>query len=151
MNSRFLEYRPPRIAMALIIAAAVIHILVPILPVHVYSSVSVAISVGACGFVVMMWAWWQFKEHEVAICPTDATDYLITDGVYKHTRNPMYWGMIMILFGIAVFFGTLPFYLAVAVYFAIINWAFCPYEEEKLARAFGQDYESYRSRVRRWL
>lgn len=151
MNSKFLEYRPPRIAMALIIVAAAIHILVPILPVHVYSSMIVAVSFGVGGFVLMMWAWWQFREHDVAICPTDATDYLITDGVYRYTRNPMYLGMIMMLFGVAVFFGTLPFYLALAAYFAIINWAFCPFEEEKLARAFGQEFENYGSRVRRWI
>lgn len=151
MNSRFLEYRPPRIAMALIMAATAGHFLLPLRPVYLYSSTIVAISIGLGGFIVMMWAWWQFKEQEVAICPTDATDHLITDGIYRFTRNPMYLGMIMMLFGIAVFLGSLPFYLAAAAYFAIINWAFCPFEEEKLARAFEQEYQNYRSRVRRWL
>lgn len=151
MTSSLIKYRPPRIAMLLMLVAAAIHFLVPLPAVYLYSSIIIAASLGVIGFAVMMWAWWQFEKHEVAICPTDATDHLITDGVYRFTRNPMYLGMIMMIFGIAVFFGTLPFYAAVAAYFAIINWAFCPYEEEKLVRVFGREYEDYRSRVRRWL
>ena len=151
MNSTFLDYRPPRIAMALILLAAAIHFLVPLPLIHLFSSVLVAISVGIAGFAVMMWAWWQFQKHKVAICPTDETDYLITDGVYRITRNPMYLGMIMMLFAIAAFVGTLPFYVAAIAYFIIINWAFCPYEEDKLAGAFRQNYAAYRSQVRRWI
>jgi len=36
------------------------------------------------------------KERKVAICPTADTDYLITDGIYRLTRNPMYLGMVTI-------------------------------------------------------
>jgi len=151
MSSRFLDYRPPRIAMTLILLAAAIHVLVPVLPKHLFSSSLVAVFLGVAGFAVMMWAWWQFKDHKVAICPTDITDYLITDGLYRLTRNPMYLGMILMLFAIAVFVGTLPFYVAAFVFFTIINWLFCPYEEDKLMRAFGQDYSDYRTRVRRWI
>jgi protein-S-isoprenylcysteine O-methyltransferase Ste14 len=115
------------------------------------SSVTVAITAGILGFVVMLSAWWQFRKHQVAICPTDATDHLISDGVYRLTRNPMYLGMILMMFGVAIFFGTVLFFAAAIVYFAIINWFFCPYEEDKLTREFGREFESYRARVRRWL
>ena len=151
MNSRFLDYRPPRIAMTLILLAAAIHVLVPVLPKHLFSSSLLAVLLSVGGFSVMIWAWRQFKDQDVAICPTDETDYLITDGVYRLTRNPMYLGITMMLFGIAVFIGTLPFYVAASVYFWIIHWAFCPYEEDKLMRTFGQDYSDYRTRVRRWI
>jgi protein-S-isoprenylcysteine O-methyltransferase Ste14 len=63
----------------------------------------------------------------------------------------MYLGMILMLIGAAILFGTLPFYGAAIAYFAIINWVFCPYEEDKLATAFGCEYETYRSQVRRWF
>ena len=99
----------------------------------------------------MMLAWWQFKERKVAICPTADTDYLITDGIYRLTRNPMYLGMVTMLGGVAVFFGILPFYALTIVYFILIDRWFCPYEEEKLLVTFGRDYDSYRSKVRRWV
>ena len=137
--------------MALVIASASIHALAPIQPDHSFSSIVVAFLIGITGFGVMTQAWWQFKQDMVAICPTEATDHLITDGVYRMTRNPMYLGMIMILVGIAAFFGTWPFYAAAIVYFVIINWAFCPYEEQKLTSAFGQEYRNYMGRTRRWI
>ena len=137
--------------MALVIASASIHVLVPSQSDHAFSSVLMALLTGITGLVVMMLAWWQFKEDKIAICPTEATDHLITDGVYRMTRNPMYLGMIMILVGIAAFFGTWPFYVAAVVYFAIINGAFCPYEEAKLTSAFGQEYLNFKARTRRWI
>ena len=99
----------------------------------------------------MMLAWWQFKERKVAICPTASTNYLITDGIYRLTRNPMYLGMVTMLGGVAVFFGTLPFYAVTIVYFILIDRSFCPYEEEKLLATFERDYDAYRSKVRRWV
>jgi len=63
----------------------------------------------------------------------------------------MYLGMLMILAGIAAFVGTLPFYIAVIALFTIIDRSFCPYEENELASAFGRDYKTYKSQVRRWI
>lgn len=99
----------------------------------------------------MMLAWWQFKERKVAICPTASTDHLITDGIYRITRNPMYLGIVTMLGGVAVFFGTLPFYAVTIVFFVAMDRGFCPYEEDKLVVVFGDDYVSYNSKVRRWL
>jgi len=76
---------------------------------------------------------------------------LITDDVFALSRNPMYFGMLMMLLALAVFFGSLPFYFAVSIYFIVLNNAFCPYEEQKLARKFGSAYTTYQTRVRRWL
>ena len=99
----------------------------------------------------MIQAWWQFRQTDVAICPTEKTTELITDGIYRFTRNPMYLGMVMMLTGVAMFVGTLPFYVAAVALFAILNFVFCPYEEEKLSRTFGSRFEQYRGRARRWL
>ncbi len=63
----------------------------------------------------------------------------------------MYLGLILMLFGLALYVGTPPFYLAAVAYFAVINWSFCPYEEAKLANSFGQEYLDYKDCVRRWL
>jgi protein-S-isoprenylcysteine O-methyltransferase Ste14 len=137
--------------MAILGVAAIWHRLVPLQPVHLFKSIYVTVALIAIGFGVMMWAWWQFQQHEVAICPTDPTDYLITDGIYRYTRNPMYLGMILMLFGVAVFFGTLPFYIAAIAYVIVMDQSFCPYEEDKLAKTFGEQYAAYESKVRRWI
>ena len=151
MATAIIEYRPPRIAMALLAGAALVNWLVPYASQQIFASTAAAAIIGPSGFIVMMWAWWQFQQRQVAICPTAATDNLITGGIYSVSRNPMYLGMVMILTGIATYVGSLPFYAAVVVYILIIDRAFCRYEEDKLLTTFGAEYEKYRSRVRRWL
>jgi protein-S-isoprenylcysteine O-methyltransferase Ste14 len=99
----------------------------------------------------MMIAWAQFRQQQVAICPTEPTAKLITSGAYRFTRNPMYFGVMMMLGGLAFWFGTLPFVLAALAFFLVINLVFCPYEEQKLATNFGDDYRDYCQRVSRWL
>jgi protein-S-isoprenylcysteine O-methyltransferase Ste14 len=151
MTTKLIEYKPPRIAMALLTIATVFHALLPVQSSYLYSSIFLSVVLVSAGFTVMMLAWWQFKQRKVAICPTADTDYLITDGIYRLTRNPMYLGMVAMLGGVAVFFGTLPFYAVTIVYFILIDRWFCPYEEEKLLVTFGRDYDAYRSKVRRWV
>jgi protein-S-isoprenylcysteine O-methyltransferase Ste14 len=151
MTTKLIEYRPPRIALALLTIATAFHLLFPAQSSYQYSSIYWSVALVSTGFTVMMLAWWQFKERKVAICPTADTDYLITDGIYRLTRNPMYLGMVAMLGGVAVFFGTLPFYAVTIVYFVLIDRWFCPYEEEKLLVTFGRDYDAYRLKVRRWV
>ena len=151
MNTDLVQYRPPRIAFLLLALAAVIHVSFPLQLSLLLSSGYLAGTMVSAGFVVMMLAWWQFKERKIAICPTEPTLGLITDGAYRFTRNPMYLGMVLMLIGVAFLFGTLPFYVAAAVYFLLIDRWFCRYEEEKLLATFGEAYERYKSRVRRWI
>jgi protein-S-isoprenylcysteine O-methyltransferase Ste14 len=151
MNSNLIEYRPPRIAMALLAIAIVLDRLMPIALPTLFSSVYLSTVLVSAGFSIMMMAWWQFRQRQVAICPTAITDSLITDGIYRLTGNPMYLGIVLMLCGVAVFVGTLPFYAVAVLYFVLINHWFCPYEEEKLLVTFGRNYESYRSSVRRWI
>lgn len=137
--------------MALLTIATVFHVLLPAQPSNIYSSIYLSGALVSVGFTVMMLAWWQFRERKVAICPTASTDYLITDGIYRLTRNPMYLGIVTMLGGVAVFIGTVPFYAVTIIYFVLMDRWFCLYEEEKLVDTFGRDYESYKSNVGRWI
>lgn len=137
--------------MVLLATATVLHVLLPARSLYQYSSIYLSGVLVSAGFTVMMLAWWQFQKRKVDICPTAKTDYLITDGIYRFTRNPMYLGMVTMLGGVAVFFGTLPFYAVTILYFIVMDRWFCLYEEEKLVVTFGREFASYRSKVRRWL
>ncbi len=105
---RIIEYRPPRIAISLLVVATAFHLLLPVSWLFDYSADYLSGAMVSAGFAIMMLAWWQFRERKVAICPTANTDHLITDGIYRFTRNPMYLGMLIMLGGVAFFFGTLP-------------------------------------------
>jgi protein-S-isoprenylcysteine O-methyltransferase Ste14 len=53
--------------------------------------------------------------------------------------------------GIAVWVGSWPLFLAPIAVFATANWVHIPFEEAKMRRQFGEEYDSYLRRVRRWL
>jgi len=151
MNIHILNFRPPRIAQFLVLVAALLHWVTPLKQLQFYSSHVLGLLVGGAGFAVMMWGWWLFRKFDTAICPGAKPRRLVASGIYRLSRNPMYLGMVAMLFGIALYVGSLPFYLAAAVYLVVIDLYFCPYEEKRLIDVFGDDYLAYRKRVRRWL
>lgn len=148
---RIINMRPPRIAMAFTVIAAAIHWSLPIWESKRLSMPLTGASIGVGGFILMMWSWGLFKKKHLAICLPAKTAHITMAGPYRFSRNPMYLGMVLMLLGLALYIGTLPFYLSAIGYFAILNFFFCPFEENKLTNAFGSEYREYRNRVRRWL
>ena len=81
----------------------------------------------------------------------DAPGTLVTTGWFRFSRNPMYVGFTLLLVGAAAVAGC-AFALASPIVFALISARiYIPFEESALSRAFGDAYETYRRRVRRWL
>jgi protein-S-isoprenylcysteine O-methyltransferase Ste14 len=148
LQDRLVGLRPPRIAMALVAAAASLHLLFPLAILQ--PSWTGGLLLGSAGFAIMLRAWWLFRRVATPICPTDHATTLLTDDVYRFTRNPMYLGMIMIVLGIAVAVGTAPFYAAAVALFGILNFVFCPFEERRLRAAF-PGFDAYAAGVRRWI
>jgi protein-S-isoprenylcysteine O-methyltransferase Ste14 len=76
---------------------------------------------------------------------------LVTGGVYRITRNPMYVGLCFILLAWAVYLSTwLPFLGPPIYVLCITRYQILP-EERVLRRLFGEQYVQYTARVRRWL
>jgi protein-S-isoprenylcysteine O-methyltransferase Ste14 len=143
-----LGLRPPRIALALVASGAVIDLAAPV---QVVPSLPAAGALlGLLGFAIMLRAWWLFRVVETPICPTSTAAILITHDVYAVTRNPMYLGMLLMLLALALFTGNAGLFTAAVMYFVILNFFFCPFEEQRLRSTF-TDYASYESTVRRWI
>ena len=138
-------------ALVLVFIAAAIQVLVPYFQMVIFQSDILGASVSIAGFAIMLAGWAQFRQGGLNICPTANTAFLLTSGIYRYTRNPMYLGILMILFGLAIVIGTVPFYRIFGIYSVIINNVFCPYEEQKLLNKFGADYQLYISKVNRWF
>lgn len=135
--------------------ALLLHFFVPITHVFNLSGVlykTIGVAVFIFGFFISNYASKQFAENKTEIIPTSPTNkVLVTDGIYKYTRNPMYVGMITSLIGIAFIVGTLPMFVAVFAQFVVLNFLFIPFEEKKLSNIFGDQYNSYKLKVRRWV
>lgn len=76
---------------------------------------------------------------------------LVTGGVYRLSRNPMYTGLAVFYLGLVLVFGSWwPLLLWPLVIVAVWRLVIRP-EERYLSERFGADYTAYRSSVRRWL
>jgi protein-S-isoprenylcysteine O-methyltransferase Ste14 len=63
----------------------------------------------------------------------------------------MYLGLIVVAFGMVVLVGSWPMLAAPIAVFLTANFVHIPYEEAKMRRQFGAEYDAYVGRVRRWL
>jgi protein-S-isoprenylcysteine O-methyltransferase Ste14 len=79
------------------------------------------------------------------------TTTIVESGPYRFTRNPIYLGMFLGLIGLAILFDNLWLLMTLVPFALVIRYGVVAREEAYLERKFGDVYQRYRSRVRRWL
>ena len=95
-------------------------------------------------------AFWRAKTTILPMKP-DAASSLVTSGVYRRSRNPMYVGLLLVLAGWASFLSNALAFLFLPAFVSYMNCFQIEPEERALTARFGQDFTAYKSRVRRWL
>ncbi len=103
------------------------------------------------GVALLVVARLQFARRHTNIYTFDEPGSLVTDGVFRISRHPMYLGFALALLGAAVLFGSLSALLLAVVYLPIADRWYIVFEERALLRKFGAAYAEYQRRVRRWL
>jgi len=104
------------------------------------------------GLILMAWTIRLFiLIGKGTLAPFDPPQKLVVRGIYKHVRNPMIVGVICVLLGEAIFFGSLPLIGWFGI-FCTVNMIYIPLMEEPgLAKRFGGDYLRYKENVPRWI
>ena len=105
----------------------------------------------AIGLWLVLWVNALFRRVGTTIKPFEESSFLVTQGPFRVSRNPIYLGMCIALFGVAVLLGSLSPFLVVPIFAFLIDARFIRAEEAILARKFGRPFDDYMSRVRRWL
>ena len=104
------------------------------------------------GTAVYLWCAWDFASFGRGTpLPLDAPTRLVARGLYRVVRNPMYLGVLLVIFGQALRFAspaTLGYGIAVALAFHLFVLL---YEEPALHSQFGRTYDEYRQKVPRWI
>ena len=144
---------PPLVYLAAVIAGALVHrYLVPLsldLPRGV--RFAAAAVVAAIGFGVMAAAMGLFRRTGQDPKPWLSTPEIISTGVYRITRNPMYVGMALLQAGIGIVRANGWIIALVPVVLAVVYATAVRHEEAYLEDKFGDAYLSYKSSVRRWI
>jgi protein-S-isoprenylcysteine O-methyltransferase Ste14 len=103
------------------------------------------------GLILLVFANGLFNRAGTDVIPFRDVTALVTTGVYRYTRNPMYLGMAAVLLGCAITVGASTALLIPPLFMVIIELRFIRPEEAMLRGLFPQEYPAYCARVRRWL
>src|SRR5262245_315977 len=135
---------PPIYFLAALLAAGGLHAYLPVAKVIPAPFNLVGAAVVAAGLAVTLWAAGLFRVAGTPVRPFEPSTALVTTGVYRYTRNPMYLGMVLVLVGVAVLLGTLTAFLPVPLFAWQIQRKFIVPEETFLEGIFGQPYLDYK-------
>ena len=104
------------------------------------------------GGVILLWSFWNFLiEGRGTPAPVDPPKELVAVGFYRYVRNPMYFGVLLILIGHFLWFGYWWLLAYTILAFIVVHLFVTGYEEPTLKRKFGAAYEDYLKRVPRWI
>lgn len=124
-------------------------------PHFVIASVSrlLSLAIAAVSLCIILFTAWQMHSHKTTLNPlhADRTTTLVTRGCYRLSRNPIYLGMSGLHLATAIYCGNLPGTMALPIFMLAVARLHIDFEEAQLRLRFGQDWDRYAQRVRRWL
>lgn len=103
------------------------------------------------GLALLVVAGGLFQRAGTNLIPFREVTALVTTGVYRYSRNPMYLGMASVLLGLAITVGATTALLVPPLFMAIIEFRYIRPEEEMLRGVFPEEFPAYCQQVRRWL
>lgn len=103
------------------------------------------------GLAIGLTAIGLFRKAGTDVKPWKPTTGIVTEGVYRWTRNPMYLGMTLAYAGLALLFDSLIVLLLLIPLIAVIQNKVIAPEEAYLEGKFGEPYRAYKARVGRWF
>jgi protein-S-isoprenylcysteine O-methyltransferase Ste14 len=103
------------------------------------------------GLAVPLVASAQFRVAGTEVRPWKPSTALVTSGMYRYTRNPMYVGMTLIYAGLSLLANSVIALAFLPPLLVLITYAVIKREEHYLEVSFGEPYREYKQRVRRWI
>lgn len=103
------------------------------------------------GLALGAWGVLTFRNSGESPNPAQPTETLVTGGPFRYSRNPLYVGMTACYLGVTALLDSIWPLVLLPLVLRLIDKRVIPTEEAYLARRFGDAYEDYRRRVRRWL
>jgi len=152
---KLLEHKipPPMVAGLVGLAMWGVSSLQPLFPLDLRYRQFVVVVLGVAGITFDFLGLLVFLRSKTTINPMTPhkTSTLVTGGIYRITRNPMYVGLALLLTAWAIHLDSLRTFLGPPLFILYIGQFQIQPEEKVLKRIFGEEYAMYAARVRRWL
>lgn len=142
---------PPFVALFYIAVAMVLQRFIPIPFVVPAVGRYIGLGMTFLGFMLGVGAFIEFRKARTTLDPRGSVKALVTGGIYRFTRNPIYLGFFLMVVGFPLNYGSLWGIVAAPLYITTMSRLVIEKEEAYLEKKFKDQYTGYRSRVRRWL
>ena len=148
-----LKVPPPAVALATAILMWLVSRTAPALAFVFPAGNLLAVALAAAGIIIAISGVVTFRRAGTTLNPTkpEASSSLVSWGIYRLTRNPMYLGLLLELSGWAIYLSNPLAFLFLPVFILYINRFQIVPEEHALNSLFMDEFAAYQSRVRRWL
>jgi protein-S-isoprenylcysteine O-methyltransferase Ste14 len=151
----WLELRvpPPIVAACFALLMWLVATVIPAFEFELAERGAVALILAAAGLAIGIMAFLRFRQAKTTVNPfvPEESSALVTGGVFRCTRNPMYLGTLLILVAWALWLANAAAFLLLPLFILYVNRFQIVPEERALQARFGAEFERYRGSVRRWL
>lgn len=142
---------PLLVMFALLMLTAILRWVDPILFNFGFTGIVAGIVLLVAGAVLVLVTAGIFRKRGTPVDPTKPPEQLVTNGLYRLSRNPMYVGMLLVLFGFPLIVSSLLSLVSPIIFFFYMNIMLIPREEIMIEKSFGDVFRAYKIRTRRWL
>lgn len=151
VDSAQVKIPPPIYLLGAIIVGFVVHWFYPIELVSPALRWAIGLPVIILGLSIIIYCATLFKKAQTDIKPWEPTSQIISSGIYRFSRNPIYFSFIIVGIGTAITINTLWVLIMMIPLVLLLNRNVIFKEESYLEKKFGQEYLNYKNRVRRWI
>ena len=140
-------------ALAAFVAALALELILPLGIDTIGGPSAIAVGVIACAVAagVLVWAYRRIGARVKAMDPVRPETALVTDGPYAWSRNPIQLALALGIVGLSAVFSLDWGVFAAIGYLLWLRFKVIPKEEARMQARFGETWQAYRKRVRRWL
>jgi protein-S-isoprenylcysteine O-methyltransferase Ste14 len=144
---------PPLLAVVCIAAGFIADHYRPLPLIHGVAWLRIALSVALflLGAAIIFSSRQELVRHHEHPNPYKPTNAIVTSGVYRFTRNPIYVAFLIVVIAVAIAANSAWLLLSFVATFVLLQFGVIRAEERYLAAKFGESYDEYRRRVRRWI
>lgn len=150
-----LELRIPPVLQVIIVAVGmwILSVLFPVLNAPITSTIGMAVGVSTIGIIVALCGVLEFRRADTTVDPRfpDRSSHLVVSGVYRISRNPMYLGFFLVLFGWTLYLMNYLAFLLLPIFVAYMNRFQIQPEERYMIQKFEDEFDAYAAKVRRWI
>ena len=121
--------------------------------IHIPHQTLVSILILLIGILILIIPITKFIKYKTTIDPIEfkKVNKLVTSGIYKYSRNPMYLGLLLIVISSSILYLNIYSVSTPIFFYYWINRFQIQREEIFLTEKFGKEYLSYKTKTRRWI